>query len=87
MPRTKPKCPSCNCTGVDKVTCVNGHVTLSGGESRFMVIHCAECGHVYNATPLIVYSIAHSPWGVDESDSPSTSVIGKVRRRKKRTGV
>lgn len=47
----QPKCPSCGAEGKDKVINTASDQKVSGGMSKFDIVHCNECGHVYGVFP------------------------------------
>ena len=51
-----PKCPSCEAEGKDKVISTPSEQKAPGGLSKFEIVYCAQCGHIYGAFPNFIIS-------------------------------
>ena len=52
----EPKCPDCAATGMDKIVSKESGERSRRKEAWFYVVHCNECGHVYNVITKHVFS-------------------------------
>jgi uncharacterized Zn finger protein len=43
----EPKCPACSVQGIQYITSSESAERSKGGDVRFYIAHCTECGHVY----------------------------------------
>ncbi len=47
----QPVCPSCKIEGKNHIANTPSDQKAPGGMSKFEIIHCDECGHIYNVFP------------------------------------
>lgn len=56
-----PRCPSCSATGVDKIVSTPSRERSRAKQPWFYIVHCAECGHVYNTISKHTFSQTVTP--------------------------
>ena len=56
----QPVCPSCQVKGKDHMANTGSTQKAPGGLSRFDIIHCDQCGHVYGVFANFILSSATS---------------------------
>ena len=47
----QPVCPSCKVEGKNHIANTPSDQKAPGGMAKFEIIHCGECGHIYNVFP------------------------------------
>lgn len=47
----EPKCPSCESEGKQHIVTTPSEQKVSGGLSKFEIVYCIKCGHIYGAYP------------------------------------
>ncbi len=47
----EPKCPSCQAIGKKHIATVGSDQKAPGGMSRYEIVFCMECGHIYGVFP------------------------------------
>lgn len=65
----EPKCPSCGCTGIENFVSKASNDTAKNGTAWFYVVHCDQCGHVYDIMAKHTFSA-----------NPSKLVMPDIRR-------
>ena len=50
----QPKCPSCQASGKQNIKSQGSDQKAPGGMSRFEIVYCGECGHVYTIFPNLM---------------------------------
>ena len=54
--RAEPKCPECGTVGTDSIVSRESQMQSRTREPWFFVIHCANCGYVYNVITKHVFA-------------------------------
>ena len=57
----KPKCPSCNVEGIEKIISQDSTEKNGAGDAWFHVVHCSDCGHVYGVFAKRIINGASTP--------------------------
>ncbi len=52
---TGPKCPSCEINGIEYIHSTPSNERAKDGRPWFYVVHCTECGHVYDTMAKTVF--------------------------------
>lgn len=58
---TEPRCPDCNITGIQHIVSVDSRERSRTRQPWFVVVHCSECGHVYNTFAKHTFSQSVTP--------------------------
>ena len=57
----EPKCPDCGIQGLDQVVSTPSKERSRAKQPWFYIVHCANCGHVYNTIAKHSFSQAVTP--------------------------
>lgn len=57
----EPKCPDCAIQGVDHVVSTPSKERSRSKQPWFYIVHCANCGHIYNTISKHTFSQPVSP--------------------------
>jgi len=56
-----PKCPDCGVAGVEKVVSTPSRERSKAKQPWFYIVHCADCGHIYNTITKHTFTQAVTP--------------------------
>ena len=61
MSRAEPKCPACGIQGAQYIVSKESRERSKARQPWFIIVHCDECGHVYNVLAKHVLTQPTSP--------------------------
>ncbi|MFK7916320.1 MAG: hypothetical protein AB8B93_20575 [Pseudomonadales bacterium] len=61
MSNAEPQCPSCQTRGIEHIISTDGRERAKDRKPWFIVVHCDQCGHVYNVIAKHVFAQNQSP--------------------------
>lgn len=61
MSKAEPKCPACQCEGIEHIVSTEGRERARDRKPWFIVVHCNQCGHVYNVLAKHVFAQSQTP--------------------------
>ena len=67
--RVEPRCPSCNVVGIEHFVTRDSVEVSRSRDPWFVVVHCDQCGHVYNVLAKHVFTQATTPHFVISKDN------------------
>lgn len=59
--RAEPRCPSCGVSGIEHFVARDSVEVSKSRDPWFMVVHCDQCGHVYNVIAKHVFARGQTP--------------------------
>ena len=57
----EPKCPECAVEGISHIVSVDSEERSKTKQPWFLVIHCNQCGHVYDVVAKHIFSMPVTP--------------------------
>lgn len=57
----EPKCPSCGVQGIANIVSTDGQERARDRKPWFIIVHCRDCGHVYNVLAKHVFAQNQPP--------------------------
>ena len=57
----EPKCPECAAVGVEHIVSKDSAERSKTKQPWFQVIHCDQCGHVYDVVAKHIFSLPVTP--------------------------
>ncbi len=61
MSEVEPRCPGCDVRGIEHIVSKESSERSRNRQPWFHVIHCNQCGHVYNVLTKHVFTQATVP--------------------------
>jgi uncharacterized Zn finger protein len=58
---SEPVCPKCNVAGVDHIVSKDSKERSLAKQPWFIIVHCNQCGHVYNVLTKHVFAETTGP--------------------------